>query len=464
MKPLVLISILILGVSSVFGQSYTMPPEHAPHEGTWLTWPHQYEYGLAYRNGLDATWVAMTQAMIDGENVHIIAYDETEKNRIIDLLNDASVSMGNIDFFIAPTNDVWIRDNGPIFVRDESNALFLADWGFNGWGGDYNFDLDDPIPIFMADWIGMPILDLNSLMTTEGGALELDGSGVLMATRSSIISQSPANSVRNPGMTQEEAEAILGPYLGISKFIWLDGGFYPGEVTDMHIDGFVKFLNDSVMVTMSDNDLDYWGVVPNDLDVLANASNAEGVPYEKVFLPLTQNNVYNTNGQNLFFKGSYVNYYVANEAVLVPNYNDPNDAVANAIVQSLYPDRVAVGIDVRNLYQWGGMVHCVTQQQPMAIPLHQDEIIGTPLHSIKAWPSPATDRVTLEFRSATSCNVGLMIYNYTGQIVYSRDQLGGSTSVRRLTIDIGNWAEGVYQCVLLDGHSVVSNVVLVKRN
>jgi len=97
---------------------YKMPEESVPHEGTWLQWPHHYQYGKAYRNSLDATWVTMTKELVSSEKVHIIAYDESEKNRIISLLNAENISMTNVDFKIYKTDDVWIRDNGPIFVRD----------------------------------------------------------------------------------------------------------------------------------------------------------------------------------------------------------------------------------------------------------------------------------------------------------------------------------------------------------
>ena len=103
-------------ILNALSQPYMMHSENLPHEGTWLQWPHQYEYGLTYRNRLDSTWVAMTQALITSEKVHIIAYNSTEQTRIIGLLGSAGVSLSNVDFFIIRTNDVWVRDNGPIFV------------------------------------------------------------------------------------------------------------------------------------------------------------------------------------------------------------------------------------------------------------------------------------------------------------------------------------------------------------
>ncbi|MEG1024654.1 MAG: agmatine deiminase family protein [Flavobacterium sp.] len=340
---------------------YTMPEESAPHEGTWLQWPHQYEYGITYRNSLDATWVAMAKALQSTEKVHIIAYDVAEQTRIENLLANAGVPLTNVNFKIHQTNDVWVRDNGPIFAKDQSGQLVLQDWGFNGWGGKFGYKKCDAIPSFIAGEIG--IKAVNVPMVNEGGSVELDGNGVMMATKSSVLSQKN-RSTRNEGMTQAQAEANFTKYYGATKFIWLEGGFSKEDVTDMHIDGIAKFVPGNKMVTMNNDDLLNWGLTQTDINVLYSASNKNNEAYTKVFLPLSKNDVVTTNGTNLGYKGCYINFYVANGKVLVPNYNDPNDAVANNIIAGLFPGRTVVGIDVRNLYKNGGMVHCVTQQQP----------------------------------------------------------------------------------------------------
>ncbi len=346
---------------------YVMPEESETHEGTWLQWPHHYQYGIAYRNSLDATWVSMTKELVSSENVHIIAYNQTEKDRIISMLNAESIPLTNVDFKLYETDDTWIRDSGPIYVRDKNGNLVIEDWGFNGWGNKTDVisglliqsDKCNTIPSKIANDQVMTIIDLNSEMINEGGSVEIDGNGTLMACKSSIL-----NSNRNPGMTQEQAENIFKKYLGVTNFVWLSGqaGI---EITDQHIDGFARFGNSTTIVTMEQNDLLNYDVQQSDINKLYSASDKDGNPYTFLKLPLTQNNVSTTNGTNLGYKGSYVNYYIANNKILVPNYNDPNDATANAIIQTLYPTRTVVGIDVRNLYENGGMMHCVTQQQPV---------------------------------------------------------------------------------------------------
>ncbi|MBU8894006.1 agmatine deiminase family protein [Corallococcus sp. M34] len=337
---------------------YTLPDPLGEHEGTWLAWPHPFEFGVDYRDGLDPSWVAMTRALVASENVHILAHDAGEVSRIQALLTAQGVSLARIDFTTHAFEDVWIRDFGPIYVRDSAGKPTIEGWGFNGWGEKQNFALSAEVPKAIAQQQALPYVDLQRDIVNEGGAVELDGHGTLMATRSSTL-----NPNRNPGMTQEQMEGFFRKYLGVTHFIWLDGvaGL---DITDMHIDGFAVFARDNTLVTMSDDDLAEWGVPDQDIDTLHAATSASGQPYTFVTLPLTAKNVTTTWGKLLGYKGSYVNYYVANAVVLVPNYADPNDGVANAIIQKLFPDKKVVGIDVRNLYAEGGMVHCVTQQQP----------------------------------------------------------------------------------------------------
>lgn len=337
---------------------YSMPAESAPHEGTWLQWPHKYEYGVKYRDRLIPTWIQMTREIVSGEKAHIIAYDDQAKAEIITQLTTAGVPMENVDFYIFKTNDVWVRDNGPIYVYNNEGKLAIEGWGFNGWGDKEPYRYSAMIPSEVATVQKMPFVQLDRKMILEGGAVELDGKGSLMATRSSIL-----NKNRNPGMTQQQAETLLNTYLGATHFIWLDG--VPGlDITDMHIDGFARFAEGNTIVTMSRQDLAVWEVPQKDIDYLYSVKNRGGEPYSYVTLPLTRDNVVTTYGKNLGYQGSYVNYYITNDKVLVPTYNDPNDPIAIGIIQSLYPSRKAVGIDVRNLYENGGMIHCVTQQQP----------------------------------------------------------------------------------------------------
>lgn len=333
---------------------YQFPSEDAKHEGTWLTWPHHHTYGKEYREEIEPVWVKMADALHKGENVHIIAYDANEETRIANLLTAAGLDMGKVDFTIAKSDDVWSRDTGPMFVLDSRGRAFIADFGFDGWGGKASYKLDDAIPRAVAKAKGIPILSIPGFIL-EGGSVELDGSGTAMLCKSSAVSHN-----RNPDKTIAEAEAYLTQYLGAINFIWLEGAL-DEDITDAHIDGMARFLDDRTLLTVSEEDFYnlYEGIQEQDYNILHSAVNAKGEPYEVIELPMTDQNV-----QELDYKGSYLNYYIGNEVVLLPVYYDQNDAVAEDILSELYPDKEIVPIDVTALYQYGGMLHCVTQQQP----------------------------------------------------------------------------------------------------
>ena len=327
--------------------TFIMPSEEATHEGTWLQWPHKHTYGADTPRRYNQIWVDMTKALYTGEIVHIVVYDETEKNRVIQLLENANVDMTQIDFLIEKTEDVWVRDNGPIFVHDENNNLMITNWEFNGWGGKHKFEHDNQIPTHISNAISISKVDIGLVL--EGGAIEVDGAGTFMATRSSIL-----NDNRNPGLTQAQAETFFKHYLGVTNFIWLDG-IAGQDITDMHIDGVARFVGNHTIATVSKEFVENYGdaVVMSDYQVLTTAINTNDEPYKIVELPFA-----------IQSEGSYLNYYIGNEVVIVPNYNEATDAVANAIIQKLYPERKVIGILVNELWEDGGALHCVTQQQP----------------------------------------------------------------------------------------------------
>lgn len=385
---------------------YKMPAENAVHEGTWLQWPHDYTYGSGYRAYNEPAWIEMTRQLLKGEYVHIIAYNGTEQTHIQTVLTDAGISLDSVDFYIHPNNDFWIRDNGPVFVTDQDDYLYATDWNFDGWGNDAPYSLDNQIPALISGDRGIPLLDL-SAVTLEGGAVEHDGNGTFMGTLSSITGDG-----RNTGLTTTDIESYMTEYFGFTNFIWLDGYYGAGwDITDAHIDGFVKFVDENTILTMNTTDLIYWFVSAADRTKINSATNVDGDPYNYVYLPLTHKNVKTTDGINTGSKGDYINYYVANAVVLVPVYMDVNDATALATIQTLYPDKEVVGIDSRNMFNGGGMVHCVTQQQPFTCAKPRNLVATgiTETSAIISWDAiPLTDSYKV-----TKKLIGGGISNYT---------------------------------------------------
>lgn len=345
--------LLLFLSSSVIGQPYVMPSEEEPHLATWLQWPHNYGWDTQHIRRYEAGWMQMTKALTKGENVYVIVYDQRQKRRVQRKMRRQGVNMSKIRFFKYKTNDVWIRDNGPIFAYDANGDLVVQNWRFNGWGRKASYFWDNKVPQRVGRSLKKTIVNVN--MVNEGGSVEIDGRGTLMAKRSSIL-----NNNRNPGWTQRDAEEFFENYLGVSNFIWLDGvkGL---EITDDHIDGTARFANQDTIVTMKRADFED----PNEYDLLASATDVDGNKYGMVHLPLTEKSI---NG----WKGIYLNYYIGNSVVIVPIYDDPADNEAKQIISRLYPDREVVGIKMIELFKDGGMAHCVTQQQPM---LSRDSIL-----------------------------------------------------------------------------------------
>lgn len=339
---------------------YYMPAEWEKHEGTWLQWPHdQTHRGKGYRAKLDDIWVTMAKELHYGENVHIVVCNENEKKHVQTILKKAKVDMDKIDFLIQQTDDIWIRDNGPIFVKDHEGNLCLTDWNFNGWGNKYPYENDAKVPKKISQNYCLPKIDVNVCL--EGGGIEVNGKGTLMAAKTSIINEN-----RNPTLHQEEIESALTKHLGVTNFIWitgLRGEDNYNEDTDFHIDGAARFSNENTILYENDpfgeSETYLMEAYEKHYQELQQARNTDGAPFQLIPLPLTRKIVEEAGS-----KGSYLNFYIGNEVVLVPIYDDEHDKLALQIIEGQFPGRRIVGVNVSKLYKYGGMIHCVTQQHP----------------------------------------------------------------------------------------------------
>uniref|UniRef100_A0A7S3DRM6 Agmatine deiminase n=1 Tax=Entomoneis paludosa TaxID=265537 RepID=A0A7S3DRM6_9STRA len=273
---------------------YVMPPEEALHEGTWLQWPHNYGWDPYHAERYDDIWIAMTKALHTGEKVHLIVFNSKEKERVQTLLQKHGVTQ-NVDFHMMETDDVWVRDNGPIFVRNqqENNKLLITDWRFNGWGGKEDYWWSNGIPDKIARSCHIPVHAIP--MVLEGGSIEVDGRGTLLAKKSCIV-----NDNRNPGWTVQDCEAYFRRYFGVTNFIWLPGA-KGKDVTDDHIDCTARFANGDTIVTTERYDCE----IKKEYDILKQAKDVNGDRYKLVHLPLTKKKVRSVNDY-----GTYVNFYV----------------------------------------------------------------------------------------------------------------------------------------------------------
>jgi agmatine deiminase len=255
---------------------------------------------------------------------------------------------------------------------DSDGNLVISNWIFNGWAKRFEHQLDDQVPALLGQTLDIPVL--NPPLVLEGGAVEVNGQGTFMATRSSIMHPN-----RNPGKSQEQIEGVLAEFLGVTHFIWLTGAVGDeaaklGNITDAHIDGAARFVNESTILYnwTDDKSNPRYPMLERHLNELRESTTESGVRPTLVPIPLPKGGVYRTT----FFDSKrsrqprpttaiYANFYVANEVVLVPVYGNVEDERAKAILAEHFPDRDIIGIETLGLIEDGGSIHCVTQQQPL---------------------------------------------------------------------------------------------------
>ena len=346
---------------------FSMPAEWERHEGTWLQWP-QDKVQAGNQLKLERTWLTMVAALHQAENVHIAVADERQRDHVAYQLDYFGIRSANVHLYIIPTDDVWARDNGPIFVVNRDGDLAITDWIFNGWGNRFEHRLDNWVPSIIGKKLSLPVFD--PPMVLEGGAVEVNGAGTFMATRSSIIDPH-----RNPNLSQGEVEAILNQYLGVEHFIWLTGAGRGecekwGDDTDSHIDIIARFTGESTVLynwTGEESDPRH-RMLARIRQELQEARTESGEPLTLVPLPLPSNGVHQITSapwrKSTLTDAAYSNYLVANGVVLVPVFGNVNDERAKAIIAEQFPDRQVIGIDAVTLTEDGGAIHCVTQQQP----------------------------------------------------------------------------------------------------
>lgn len=336
---------------------YAFPPEWEPHAATWTSWPFDDQLWEGHLEGTREDMAGLVATVARFEPVFLNVRDaETERDARA-RLEARGAPLENVTFNRLPLNDVWFRDNGPLFVRDRAGRVALTDWEFNAWGGKYApWDLDDLAPRGVAERLGMRRFEAPLVM--EGGALEINGRGVCLTTRSCLLSQH-----RNPEATEEEIERALRDYLGVRYVVWLEEGL-EGDHTDGHIDTIARFVNDDTIVCVVEEDEDDPNHTTMELnrERLETLRDHEGEPYRVVPLPLPRRRM-ELGGARLAL--TYANFYIGNGFVVVPVYQDENDERALEILRPLFPDREVIPSNATSLITGGGAFHCVTQQQPV---------------------------------------------------------------------------------------------------
>jgi agmatine deiminase len=318
-------------------------PEWAPHAAVWIGFPSDPDLWLADLKEAEREVAAFAKAVHadgKGEQVWLVAAHEDAAAKARELAPFAKV-------IVAKFGDIWLRDTGPIVAGSGKNRRAQG-FRFNGWGGKYELDGDQDIGEQLANAAALPFAKADWVL--EGGAIDHDGSGTVVTTEQCLL-----NPNRNPSPTHEEIEGRLEHDLAFERVVWLGEGLL-NDHTDGHVDNLARFVAPGrvAIPTAAKDD-------PNDRVYRDAAKRLNAARLDVVTLP-SPGRIENEEGDVI--PASYMNFYIGNAAVVVPQYGAPNDKAAVAVVQALFPGRVAIGLRADHILTGGGSFHCISQQVP----------------------------------------------------------------------------------------------------
>lgn len=326
-----------------------------------LAWPHAQTDWAACLDAVDDTYADIAREIAAREALLIVCRDDRHLAHVRGRLRSEGARLDVVRFAIAPFDDTWIRDYGPLTVLT-GGRLKLLDFRFNAWGEKYAASKDNAVTraLHAAGAFGdIPIETIG--MVLEGGSIEVDGAGSLLTTRHCLLAQT-----RNPDLGRLALERRLKMLFGVERVLWLQHGFIRGDDTDSHVDMLARFCDPlTIAYTACDDPADEHDQALKAMEAeLQSFRTCEGTPYRLVPLPIPKP-IYNQQGQRL--PASYANFLIINDAVLLPVYNDPADRVVVERLQQVFSGREIIGIDCTALIQQYGSLHCATMQLPEGV-------------------------------------------------------------------------------------------------
>jgi agmatine deiminase len=330
------------------------PAEWEPHAATWVSWPHRERTWPGHFQPIPGRFATLIQTLAEYEPVHVLAGGHEVMAQARSMVG----GLAHVTLHDIATNDAWARDYGPTFLLGPgASEVSLLDWRFNAWGGKYSaWDLDDAVPRQIADRLQLRRFEPGIVL--EGGSIDTDGQGTILTTQSCLLDLG-----RNPGLNVRQIESVLQEFCAASRVIWLPGGPLGGDDTDGHVDQLARFVQPHqivVAVEQNPHDVNYAPLQANLRRLESWQQEASDVAREVIPLPMPQPVLID----NQRVPASYCNFYIANNCVVVPQFEVPADETACEILQRLFPDRRVLGLPARDLI-WGlGAFHCLTQQQP----------------------------------------------------------------------------------------------------
>ncbi|MBP1630115.1 MAG: agmatine deiminase [Bacteroidetes bacterium] len=334
---------------------YYFPAEWVKHASTWLSYPHNENSWPDKIETIFPFYNQFIKELARGEIVNINILNQEMRERVSKELIVLGVDMTKIVFHDFKTNDAWARDHGAsILLNNDGKSRAIVDWDYNAWGGKYPAELDNMIPSQMAKYLGLEVFRPEIVM--EGGSVDFNGKGSLLTTTACLLNEN-----RNPSLNQSQIEEKLINYYGVENVIWLADGV-EGDDTDGHVDDITRFVNeDTVITVVEENKSDYnYEPLQENLKLLNKARLENGKQINVVELIMPEPVIW----EDQRLPASYANFYIANEAVIVPIFNCKNDNKAIYTLEECFKDRKVIGIDSTDII-WGlGSFHCLSQQEP----------------------------------------------------------------------------------------------------
>jgi agmatine deiminase len=343
-----------------------MPAEWEAHSATWISWPHHEPDWPGKLEAIGWVYAEIVRVIAAHEPVEILCQDAAIRDQASSALAAHDVGGDTVGdsyrLHVVPTDRAWLRDSAPTATLRGDGKVEWVRWNFNAWAKYDNYAQDSRVGPQVAALTGLSIIDAQrpdgrGPAVLEGGAIDVNGEGLLLTTEECLLSDVQ---VRNPGLTREGYETLFRDYLGVRQTLWLGSGC-AGDDTHGHVDDVARFVApDQVLLAYEPDPLDDNHQSSEDNMRRLELAGGNDSAFSITTLPYPRPVI--MNGQRL--PASYLNFYIANGVVLVPTFNDPNDRVALTTLATLLPDHRVVGIHAVDLV-WGfGTLHCLTQQQP----------------------------------------------------------------------------------------------------
>ena len=329
-----------------------MPDEAALHKRTWMAFGASEKiWGrrLIPEVRRNLATIALTIAKYEPVSMLVRAH---EYKLARELVGHA------VELIVSPLDDLWMRDTGPTFVVTGQGKKAAIDLNFNGWGEKQEYSRDATVADFAARRAGVPVI--NTELVLEGGCIEVDGLGTAIITESCVL-----NNNRNPGITKAEFEVKLKLLLGLERIIWLPG-IKGKDITDGHTDFYARFARPGVVLAGYDPDPDSYDheITKRHIEILRSATDAQGHPLDVIVIegPTNLRAKYLTDD----FAPGYIGFYLCNGAVIAQEFGDVKaDRAAKQALESAFPEREVIQINIDGIAAGGGSIHCATQQEPM---------------------------------------------------------------------------------------------------